>query len=261
MMNTRAVGPMLLVCAALLTGCVATNPDAGDLSPPQSPTRRANLHADLAGSYMRRGQMSVALDEANQALSIQSGNPAANYVMAVLQAKLGRDSEAEHYFRRAIDAKKNYSDAEHEYAVFLCSQGRPDEAFQWFDKVLADPLYRNRALASVHAGECMLKEKKPNLTAAARYIDTALKADPEMPAALFAMARVQYALGNGLPARAYIERFFATGEQTPQALLLGVKIEHSMGSDDVAAKYAKQLQTKYPDSPQAAQAAQFNLTQ
>jgi type IV pilus assembly protein PilF len=257
-MNGRGLGWVVLLCAALVAGC-ATTPDDAQIAPKQSAERRAQLHAELGASYMRRGQYNIALDELNQALAAKSDSALANYVMAVLQSRLGKADAAERYFKRAIAVKKDYPDAEHEYGVFLCSHGRPEEAFKWFDKVLKDPLYSARALVSLHAGECMLRRRNPDLGAASRYIDAALRVDPRLPAALIAMSETQFRMGTYLQARAYIERFFATGRQTPRALLLGAKIEHAMQSDDVAARYAKKLDQKYPKSPEAGQVRQLKL--
>lgn len=239
---------VLFLSGIVLAGCVA------EQRPVKKPDeKRAELHAQLAAGYMQRNQYDVALEELKFALSIDSNNASANHVMAVLQSRLNNDDSADGYFRRAIGARKDYAQAQHDYGVFLCARGEYKEAFRWFRRVLQNPLYRNPELINLHAGECLLNQPNPDLSTAEGYIRTALKTNPKLPAALYDMARIRYGQRSYLSARAYIQRYFEAGRETPQTLLLAVKIERALRAKDAAADYARRLRRGFPKSTEASE--------
>lgn len=242
----------LVMLGALLgqAGCSTTstmpeekNWDAG---------KRADVHAQLAASYMQRDQLEVARGELEQALQIKPDHSRANYVMAVLQTRLGNPAEAEKYYRRAVDSNRENSQAAHDYGVFLCQQGRVDDAMAQFDQALANPLYRGDALTALRAGECLTVSGKSQ-DAAESYFRRALRINPELAPALYQMSEINFARGNYLSARAYIERYFSAADETARSLLLAYRIENSLGASDVAEDYASRLRKKFATSEEAKQ--------
>ena len=69
--------------------------------------------------------------------------------------------------------------------------------------------------------------------------------------ALLQMAGVSLERGNGLQARAFLERYLASGAAAPDVLMLGVQIERTMGDAAAAADYGAQIKSQFPDSPEA----------
>ena len=214
--------------------------------------KRADVHAQLAASYMQRDQLEIARGELEQALQIKPDHSRANYVMAVLQTRLGNLPEAEKYYRRAVESNRENSQAVHDYGVFLCRQGRVDDAMAQFDQALANPLYRGDALTALRAGECLTVNGRDQ-DAAEPYFRRALSINPEMAPALYQMSQINFARGNYLSARAYIERYFSAAEETPRSLLLAYRIETSLGASDVAEDYASRLRKKFATSEEAKQ--------
>jgi type IV pilus assembly protein PilF len=234
---------VVLLLAGLLSSC-----GGGAATPPTSDHKRITLHTELAASYLKRKQYDVALQELHEALSIDSDDPQANYIMAVVQLRLGKKSEADRYFRRALEGKKVFPEAQHDYGVFLCGQGHRQEAIKWFDKALSDPLYRTPEFTEMEAAKCLLNQPTPDYARADSYLSSALKTDPRFSAALLLMARLRYETGNYLSARAFVQRALDVAGDTPEALLLAVKIETAAHSPQAAADYAARLRTQFPGS-------------
>ncbi|NOZ11447.1 MAG: type IV pilus biogenesis/stability protein PilW [Gammaproteobacteria bacterium] len=247
-MKNFRLAHVVLVLALFLVGC------SGSTLVKEKPTdRRALLHAQLGASYMQRNQYKVALQELNQALEIDSAHPVANYVMAVLQLRLGNDKGAETHFRRAISRKPEYAEAQQEYGVFLCKQGKYKEAFEHFKMALTNPLYRTPELVNLKAGECILSRARPDTSAAERYFRTALTLNPRLHPALEHMAKISYQRRNYLSARAYVQRYFEIGPDTPAILYWGVRTERKLGDSEVADRYLRRLRARFPSSKEAQQ--------
>ena len=88
---------------------------------------------------------------------------------------------------------------------------------------------------------------------AERYLREALEYDPQSRTALFNLAGLSFERGEGLRARAFLQRLEAVGGLGARALLLAVQVERSLGSEAIAQEYARTLIERYPDSPQASQ--------
>jgi type IV pilus assembly protein PilF len=245
---------LVVLLLVLLGGCggqstVSKTPDS----------KRVELHTQLAANYLKRQQYDVALQELGEALAIDSGAPRANYVMAVVQMRLGNKAEADRYFRRAVDRKEVFPEAQHDYGVFLCGQNRPDEAMKWFDKALSDPLHPTPEFTEMEAAKCLLDQPKPDFARAEKYLQAALKTNGRFPSALLLMARLRYESGNGLSARAFVQRALDAGGDTPQALLLAVKVETALDSPQAASDYAARLRTQFPSSVQMKELETLNV--
>ncbi len=242
--------PLVLAVLIGIAGCTTTT------TPPEEESwdagKRADVHAQLAASYMQRDQLEIARSELEQALQIKADHSRANYIMAVLQTRLGNNAEAETYFRRAVSADKENSQAAHDYGVYLCKQGRVDQAMAQFDEALANPLYRGDALTALRAGECLIfNGNSPDV--AETYFRRALNINPKLAPALYQMSEINFARGNFLSARAYIERYFSAAQETPRTLLLAYRIENELGAADVAEDYAARLRKKFATSEEAKQ--------
>ena len=244
-MRGALVGLVALVAVSWLAGC------GGPPVKKAGPDKRATLHAQLGASYVQRRQYKVAMQELRTALEIDPDSAVAHFVMAVLQDRLGDTRAADRHFHRAVTLKPVYAEAQHEYGIFLCRQGRYREAFRRFNLALQNPLYRTPERVNLDAGECVLSRPQPDLDAAERYLRAALAIDPRLAPALLRMAEVRFRRGQFLSARAYLERYLAAAPANARALYWGVRIERAMGAADVAADYLKRLRRDFPASPEA----------
>jgi type IV pilus assembly protein PilF len=241
---------VLLLAAALATGCMSAAEREAERNKRQ---RQVETQVQLAAAYMQRNQLDAAKNNLDRALELNDEDSQANNVMAVLQWRLKEYEQAERYFRRAIAYSEKNSAAYHNYGAFLCDRGRVDEGLQVLEKAAANLLYAGAAEANLNAGLCLMT--KPAPMAAEKYFREALRINPNLPGALYQMARVSYDSGRTLPARGFIQRYFQLAPDSPEALLLAVRIETAMKDKDNAASFALRLKSKFPTSPEAQQLA------
>lgn len=236
--------------ALLLAGCATTEP--GSSQGASDADSRATVRTQLALGYLQRDQKKTALDELEEALEIAPTHSQANYVMAMLQTQLDHPDKADYHYRKALDSNPENSVAAHDYGIFLCKEGRVEQAMTYFNSALDNPLYDRKTLTNLRAGECLMN-MRTDRRGAEPYFQAALEANPRLGPALYYMADIAYARERYLAARGYIERYFAVGPDTPATLLLAVKIESKLKARDVAREYAARLKRQFASSDEARQ--------
>lgn len=240
---------LLLPLAVLLTAC-AGNPSKSDGN--RSAARQAaEINTSLGQEYMSRGQTEIALEKLKKAVSADPAYAPAHTMLAVLYEQIGESELAERHYRRAVDVAPANGDVNNNYGVFLCKAGRLDTAEDYFLKAVKDPFYRTPEVAYANAGSCFMQHG--NLDKAENYLRQSLEYDAEFPDALLPMASVSQKKGAHLRARAFLQRYEATGTESPAALSLGIQIETSLGNGQAAEAYRQRLVRDYPDSPQASE--------
>lgn len=247
-MNRCFINSVIILLIVAVAGCASSTEREADV---EKKNKRAETHVMLGASYLQRGQLSVAKEELEKALSDMPDNSQANNIMAVLQWRLNKYDEADRLFRKALDKDAGNSSAHHNYGAFLCDRGKLDAGIRHFDTAAADALYPYMAEVNLNAGLCLMK--KPAPAAAEKYFREALRINPKLSSALYQMARLSANSGQRLSARGFIERYFQSAEDTPESLLLAVKIERALGNKNAEASYALRLRSKFPTSPEAGQ--------
>ncbi len=247
-MNHRFFNAVIILLIVAAAGCASSTEREADL---EKKNKRAETHVMLGASYLQRGQLDVAKQELEKALSEIPDNSQANNIMAVLQWRLNKYDEADRLFRKALDRDAGNSSAHHNYGAFLCDRGKLDAGVRHFDAAAGDALYPYTAEVNLNAGVCLMK--KPAPAAAEKYFREALRINPKLPSALYQMARLSVDSGQRLSARGFIERYFQSAEDTPESLLLAVRIERALGNKNAEASYALRLRSKFPTSPEAGQ--------
>jgi type IV pilus assembly protein PilF len=232
---------------ALLAGCGATTGAAGNKGsgPATANQEAAALQVQLGQGYLRQGDLEIARDRLRRALELDPHSVAAHTVMAVLQERINRPAVAETHYRRAYELKPDDGSVNNNYGTFLCGNGRFEEAQRHFDRAVADPFYRTPAVAYGNAGFCALKAGDGER--AERMLRLSLEHDAKQPGTLFELARLHYARGDMMRARAFLQRYESIGEVEPQALELGARIEQRLGDSAASARYIESLQRKFPE--------------
>ncbi|WP_221896539.1 hypothetical protein [Bathymodiolus japonicus methanotrophic gill symbiont] len=78
-----------------------------------------------------------------------------------------------------------------------------------------------------------------------------MQMNPEYSLALYETAKIRYAKGEMMSARAYIERYFSAEGKTLAGLELAIKIETALQSYDLVEEYQLQLTRSFPFSAAA----------
>ncbi|WP_295451168.1 type IV pilus biogenesis/stability protein PilW [uncultured Thiodictyon sp.] len=214
----------------------------GDQSTP------ADIYSAMAGEYYKLGQLDIAQQQANKAITADKQNPRGYYMIAIIYERTGQPALAEENFKRALTLAPKNSDILNAYGNFFCSQRRTAEAQAQFAKAIENPLYTTPWVAMTNAGTCA--RNAGNLTQAEADYRRALAANPSFGPALAEMAGIELGRGNAKAAKGAVDRFFQANAPEPRALLLAAKTERKLGNTKAAATYEQILRQKFPDAPE-----------
>jgi type IV pilus assembly protein PilF len=231
-----------LAVIVLLAGCQTSD------SFRKSPKDAAEYNTRLGIEYMRQGHLAEAKQKLERAVEQNPQSALAQASSGLLYDRLGEPKQADRHFARAVALEPDNADILNNYAVFLCRNDEPERGQKYFLEAANNPLYRTPEVAFLNAGTCA--RDGGDLESAEQHFRRALAVKPQFQDALLALAELQLGAGRSLPARAFLERYFAAGGQSAQALWLGVQVEHALGNAAGADDYAERLKDQYPTSRQ-----------
>lgn len=198
--------------------------------------------------YLQRGNMGVALSEARAALAVDENYAPAHSLMAMAYMQLGENPAAEGSFQRAIALAPNDAEINNSFGWFLCQTGREQRSLEYFTTAIKSPLYATPALPNANAGICLMKLKDDK--AAEDYLMRALRLDPANQRAIYFLADIAYRQGRLGAARLHLEELHRIANPTPESLWLALRVERKFGDREAEARYAVQLNRKFPGSPE-----------
>lgn len=209
--------------------------------------KSAKVHTELAGLYYQRSQMGIALDELKQAVEADPDYAPAYGVRGLVNMALREDKDAEADFRRSLSLDDTDSETHNNYGWFLCQRGRESESIPQFMAAIKNPLYATPGLAYLNAGVC--SRKAGNNRDAEDFLKRALKVQPGLTRAMYALAELNFAEGDFSSAKQYFTSFAQNSANlTAEQLWLGVRINRQVGDRITAASYSAQLRNRYPDA-------------
>ncbi|NIM28263.1 MAG: type IV pilus biogenesis/stability protein PilW [Gammaproteobacteria bacterium] len=238
----------IALACALQLGCATAPSNEPPIAPGASTNKVAIVNAQLGLEYVRNGQLDVAWERLNTALSADPNYATAHNGMALVYDRLNEPAKAEKHFKRAIELNPGDSAAQTNYGVFLCARGRIEEGVQYFMKAVENPLYDKPALAYTNAGLCKLRAG--DRAGAEDHFRAALRADPRFGVALLNMAELSFEAEQYLAARGYMQRYEQVSRHNSRSLWLGIRIERKLGDKDAVSSLAMLLKANYPDSPE-----------
>jgi type IV pilus assembly protein PilF len=245
----------MLSVGVLLAACAAQTPPKQSVPARTASTidsvssERAKIHTELGVSYYQHGQLGVALEELNTAVSADHNYAPAYDALALVYMELQEDERAEANFRQALKLNPNSSETKNNYGLFLCQRGKEKEGMRQFLDALKNPLYPTPDVAYKNAGMCA--RKAGDMKNAEAYFQRAVKLNPRQAQALYGLAEVSYAHDDYPAAKQYLTRYVALIENPgPEALWLGARIEHRLGDRTALANYGMQLRRRFPQSPE-----------
>ncbi len=236
----------LAACVLLMTACAASAQRADDIDPKLDAAR---INVRLGIEYLKQGQLAIAREKVDKALQQYPRDVGVQLGAGILYEQLDDPKAAEKHYRQALRLEPGNPEAQNALGAFLCRKGEAKSGEETFLKAAQNPLYRTPEVAYTNAGVCARRAGR--LEQAEEYLRLALAQRGQYREALLQMAGVSFERGNGLHARAFLQRYMAVTAPAPEALLLAVQVERSMGDADAAGDYASQLRSKFPDSPEA----------
>jgi type IV pilus assembly protein PilF len=242
-----AAGVLALAALGLARVGVAAEPGSR-----KAIDQAAAVNTELALAYMREGNLKAAREKIDKAL--QQNSRTANTQMAAgfVYDKLGDKRKAMSHFERAVKlGGKDNPDIVANAAVYFCMNGEPKRGEQYMLQAAASPLNARPDVAYANAGRCARGDGRPR--DAEQNFRKSLALNPRQPDALMQMAELAQESGNGLQARAFLERYTAVAPASAATLWLGRSIELGLGDAAQAARYSQRLKNEFPTSAETAQ--------
>ena len=242
---------------AMLTGCTTPAPasetreirTASDLT---DADRRARVRMELAAGYFGRGQLTTALDEVKLALVARPDLAEAFNLRGLIYAAMNEATLAEESFQRALQLAPRDADTTQNYGWFLCQQRRYVDADALFEKVLAQPQYRETTRTLLAQGVCHARAGR--LADAERVLLRSYELDTANPVTAFNLSDVLYRRNDFERARFYLGRLNARPDYSnAQTLWLASRIERKLGNTTASQDFGRQLRERFPQSPEALQ--------
>lgn len=207
----------------------------------------ARIHTELGAVYYAQKQYSLALDELNFALKMDSSYAPAYGVRGLLHMALHQDIKADEDFERSLDLDSKDSGTRNNYGWFLCERGREKESMAQFMEAVSNPLYATPEKAYLNAGLCSKKYGK--IKEAETFLKRALSIHPKMTEALLGLAELSFAKTDYAGAKSYFLRLARNGAELSAAdLLLAARVERKLGDKNAEASYKLQLRKRFPES-------------
>lgn len=246
----------LIALTVLITACTNTeDPEVIEYIPPEQivldrPAKdRAKTLTELGLAYYKLEKYQYAQEYLDRSLEIDDRNATTYQVYALIKQRSNKNKEAEKYFKKALKLEPENYDILTAYAVFLYEQNRHAEALAEFTRIVDAPFFKKKWVAYSYLG---LYDLENNLQRDAEInFYKALQANPEYSLALYETAKIRYAKGDMMPARAFIERYFAVTGKTLAGLELAIKIETALQSYDLVEQYQLELTRNFPFSDAA----------
>jgi type IV pilus assembly protein PilF len=229
-----------------LTGCVTS-----DSTRPKQPERASDINLELGMSYLREGKLADAKEKIDKAVELNPKSAKAHAYAGLLYLQLGEEAKGDSHFERALSLDPKNPEIQNNYATLLCQRKRFDRGEKLAVEAASNPLYKTQHVGFVNAGNCARGAGR--LKEAEGYYRQALTVQPKFAPALYAMADLELTQSNYMSARAFFERYLATGRIDPAILWIGVRIERGLGNAAGARSYGKRLQNEYPTSAEAKQ--------
>lgn len=248
----RRAGAVLAACLAAAggAGCVSQTTvetrAVQDTRAPVDNRRRAEIRASLAGEYFQRGNLQVALDEAQVASREDPSYAPAHNVRGLVLMELGEDAKARAAFEEALRLAPRDPEVLNNFGWFLCRSGEPGRAMEMFATAQATPLYTTPEKPLLNAGLCARRQGRND--EAEMHLRRALAVRGDLPAALLTLAEVTYEGQRYAEADELFFRYTRLAEPPLPALALGLRIARAAGDQPLAASLAAQLRRRFPDA-------------
>ena len=242
----------LTLASVLLTACVSQTTveiKSAEQAANSGPMQRAQIHTERAGEYYRLGNMSVALDAAQQAVAVLPTYAPAYNMLGIIYMELREDAKAAQAFEKALKLAPNDPETLNNYGWYVCQRQNPAQAMQYFSAALKDPLYNSPERAMHNAGVCA--RKAGDLVTAEAQFRGALQRQPLYAPSLLELADLAFSQGRIKEAEGLLIRHMQVMQaSSAEALLLGVRIARANGDKTAETSYTQQLRRRFPDSPQ-----------
>jgi type IV pilus assembly protein PilF len=228
-----------------LGGCITST--TGGFSDSASPDKALERRVELARNYIGEGNWQDAKRNLSLAEAIDPDNAEVHEAFALVYQSTGEYELAEENFKKAIAIQSGFSRARNNYAVFLFSQARYEDAEVQLEAVVQDTLYNSRPQAYINLGLCRLQLF--DHSGAEKAFVRALSMDNSSTIALLETALLRFEAEDYPSASQYYNRYRKfVRQQSPRGLWLGVRLAKETGDQNALSSFSMALSSLYPES-------------
>ena len=243
-----------LICTLLaLGGCVTET--SGVFNVEISNEQALKDYIALARGYLDNDDLASAKRHLNNAAALDRNNAEVYSIWGLVYAREGEVDLADESFRRSLRINSSNSQARNNYAAFLFSSGRFDDAYDELAIVVKDTTYPARPQAFENLGLAALRIG--NTTAAETAFTRAVQLNSNQVRSILELAGISLSKQNLPQARAYYRNYltilqFYNQAQNPRSLWIGIQLALAEGNDSDRRLFAAELEAAHRASPEYA---------
>ena len=225
-----------------LSGCVTET--TGGLPPPASVEARVVAQLDLVRGYIEQGDLIRAKPPLAKALEIDPEHVEARVLNAVVLQAQNEYELAEENYLAALRVNPTHAQALNNYAAFLYSRARYNDAIAVLEKLVLDTSYRARPQAFENLG---LAQVQAGATEAAqRSFQRALELNFRQPRSSLELAAIAFEQKDFSQAQSQLITYRAYARPTARSLCLSLKVATALNNADEIGSYGIALKNMFP---------------
>lgn len=248
---------LAVASAAGVSGCVSQTTietkAVQDTRAPVDNRRRSEIRAALAGEYFQRGNLQVALEEAETAAREDPAYAPAHNIRGLILMELGEQARARSAFEEAQRLAPKDPEVMNNYGWFLCRNGDYARAMDLFATAQSTTLYATPEKPLLNAGLCARRQGRTD--EAEMNLRRALAIRADLPSALLTLAEIAFEGRRYVEADELFIRYSRLVEPPLPALALGVRIARAAGDRAMAESLVAQLRRRFPNASETRELA------
>ena len=235
---------LLTVSLLVSAGCVTVN-ESDEMTDAEI-IRAAEARVTLGLSYLNAGNMIKARENLELAVRYAPDYYRSQTSLAYYYQQVDENELAEKAYKRALRSSSKNGNVLNNYGVFLCKNGRYEEAQQKFTQAIDQPYYYLVSASYENAAMCALGSG--DKVTAKTYFERSLAHDPNRVRSTLQLAKLNIDEGNYSEPRVLLFKFNKKYGYKPISLSLLIELEKKAGNTHLVNKYVNILRAEYPDS-------------
>lgn len=212
---------LLTVSLLVSAGCVTVN-ESDEMTDAEI-IRAAEARVTLGLSYLNAGNMIKARENLELAVRYAPDYYRSQTSLAYYYQQVDENELAEKAYKRALRSSSKNGNVLNNYGVFLCKNGRYEEAQQKFTQAIDQPYYYLVSASYENAAMCALGSG--DKVTAKTYFERSLAHDPNRVRSTLQLAKLNIDEGNYSEPRIALFKFTKKYGYKPVSLSLLIELE------------------------------------
>ncbi len=240
----------LVLALSLIAACSTTSTSetsVANIAGKTNSTQRAQIHTERAAEYYKIGNMAVAMEAIEQAITADAKYAPAYGMLAIIQMELKQDDKAQAAYEKALGITPDDSDLLNNYGWFICQRQSVVRSYSYFERSLKNPLYSTPERALYNWGVCA--KRAGNLELAEKQLRAASERAPQFTTPIYELAAVAFAQSRLREAETNMSRYLQmVRDPNAEVLWLAIRIARAQGDRNSESAHLLQLRRRFPDA-------------